>query len=164
MSTYLNGTLGLAVLFALAIVLTIARPNITRETGVLRRASITIIATLAAQVLHFAEELGTQFYVRFPVELGLQPWSKRFFVVFNVVWLAVWVASLLAVRARLVPALVPLWFLGLAMALNGVAHPVLALRAGGYFPGLATTPIVALGGGILLYQLFRVTSGERRAA
>jgi len=48
--------------------------------------------------------------------------------------LAIWVLALFAARAGLVIALFPLWFLGLGMVLNLLAHPILALRAGGYFP------------------------------
>lgn len=51
-----------------------------------------------------------------------------------------------------------LWFLGIAGVVNGVAHPALAqlaLRAGSYFPGLITSPLI---GGLGLTLLRRLTS------
>ena len=36
------------------------------------------------------------------------------------------------------------WFLAIASALNGIAHPVLSMMGGGYFPGLLTSPLVGI--------------------
>ena len=47
---------------------------------------------------------------------------------------------------------------GVASVANGLLHPLLALNAGGYFPGLATSPLVAVVGGLLLARLSRVTA------
>ena len=55
-------------------------------------------------------------------------------------------------------ALFPLWFLGVAGVANGLFHPLLALDAGGYFPGLVTSLLVAAVGLLLLAQLARVTT------
>ena len=33
-------------------------------------------------------------------------------------------------------------FLAIGMVLNGIVHPLLSVRAGGYFPGLVTSPLV----------------------
>jgi hypothetical protein len=57
--------------------------------------------------------------------------------------------------------LFPLWFLGIACALNGLAHPLLALRSGGYFPGLITSPLVGVAGVLLLWRTLRVTAPGR---
>ena len=40
---------------------------------------------------------------------------------------------------------------------NGLAHPLLAIRAGGYFPGLATAPLVGVVGVMLFRRLLRIT-------
>ena len=55
-------------------------------------------------------------------------------------------------------ALFPLWFLGIASVANGLIHPLLALNAGGYFPGLVTSPLVGAVGALLLARLSRVTA------
>ncbi|MBI2571095.1 MAG: HXXEE domain-containing protein [Candidatus Schekmanbacteria bacterium] len=162
--SYLTGTLGLSMLLALSIGLTVARPRIAREPRIVARASLVAALAIAAQLLHFIEELSTRFYERFPSLLGLEPWGARFFVAFNVTWLVLWAASVLGIRAGVVAALVPLWFLGLALALNAAAHPVLALRVGGYFPGLFTAPVVGVAGVVLLGELVRLTRCGWRAA
>jgi hypothetical protein len=38
---------------------------------------------------------------------------------------------------------------------NGLGHIVLAIRAGGYFPGTYTAPLVFLAGAFLAVQLLR---------
>jgi hypothetical protein len=92
------------------------------------------------------------------VLLGLSPWSLRFFVTFNLFWLAVWGLSLWGLKARWQAALFPLWFLGLGCLVNGLAHPAFSLRTGGYFPGLFTSPLVGLVGIFLLRRLSVITT------
>jgi hypothetical protein len=84
--------------------------------------------------------------------------SLRVFVSFNLAWLGIWALSAWGLARRHQVALFPLWFLGIASVANGLAHPLLALNAGGYFPGLATSPLVAAVGALLLVRLSRVTA------
>jgi hypothetical protein len=86
------------------------------------------------------------------------PWPTEFFVTFNLFWLGMWGVSVWALRARWHAALVPLWFLGIAGAVNGIAHPVLAAGSGGYYPGLVTALLVGAAGVALLRRLTAVTS------
>lgn len=153
----LSGTSGLAVLLLISAGLTLARPHVSLESPARSRFLALFGVALGAQCLHFTEELLTGFHQRFPVLLGLSPWSTRFFVSFNLIWIALWAASALALRPGFVAALVPLWFLALALLLNGIAHPLLALRAGGYFPGLYTSPLVGVAGALLARRLWRLT-------
>ena len=44
--------------------------------------------------------------------------------------------SVLGLAERQRAALFPFWLLGIAGAANGIAHPLLSVIAGGYFPGL----------------------------
>ncbi|HVT43658.1 MAG TPA: hypothetical protein VMT00_04640 [Thermoanaerobaculia bacterium] len=64
------------------------------------------------------------------------------------------------IRAGAVVALFPLWFLALAMLLNGLAHPILAVRTSGYFPGLLTAPLAFIMGFVLLRELIQITKSE----
>lgn len=157
----LSGTIGLSVLLGVSTLLTFSRPRLSSDVKSRARFTLLVGAAIAAQALHFAEELGTDFRNRFPSLLGLAPWSSTFFVTFNLAWLVVWVLSVFGVRAGRVAALLPLWFLALAMVLNGVAHALLALGVRGYFPGLFTAPLVGILGLVLLQQLSRLTSGHR---
>jgi hypothetical protein len=111
------------------------------------------------QAVHFVEELSTGFHRRFPEALGLPAWSTAFFVSFNVAWLVAWVLCIPGLTARRHLALFPLWFLAIAAVANGIAHPALAARAGGYFPGLVTAPVLGVGGLLLLRRLSLLTGG-----
>ncbi|MCP3963636.1 MAG: HXXEE domain-containing protein [bacterium] len=115
------------------------------------------IAT-AAQAGHFTEELATGFHQRLPAAFDLPPMSLGLFVAFNLAWLAIWALSAWGLARRSTLALFPLWFLGVASVANGLLHPLLALREGAYFPGLATSPLMAAVGALLLARLARVTA------
>jgi hypothetical protein len=67
-----------------------------------------------------------------------------FFVVFNVVWIAIWIASIPGLRSSRRIAFFAAWFLAIAGTLNGIAHPLMAVTARGYFPGLVSSPFVGL--------------------
>lgn len=154
----LLGTAGLSVAGVIALFLTLSRGSIEASEAALRAAVRLSAIAVLFQAAHFAEELATGFHLRFPVLLGLSPWSLRFFVTFNLFWLAVWSLSLWGLKARWQAALFPLWFLGLGCLVNGLAHPALSLRTGGYFPGLFTSPLVGLVGIFLLRRLSAITA------
>jgi len=153
----LLGTAGLGLAAALAILLTWMRGPVRADAAVLRAAARVAVVALCVQLAHFAEELATGFPRRFPAQLGLAPWPQGFFVAFNVFWLAVWAWSARALLARSRMALAALWFLAIAGMANAVVHPLLSLRAGGYFPGLVTSPLVGVAGCVLARKLCEVT-------
>lgn len=163
MSGTLPSVLALGSLALVALGLTLSRFRLTGDRAELRSAAVWALLTTAAQALHFAEELATGFERALPGAFGLPPMSREGFVAFNVAWLLVWLASAWALTRRWRPALFPLWFLALGCLLNGLAHPLLALRAGSYFPGLGTSLVVAVFGGLLLNRLRRLTSLEGTA-
>jgi hypothetical protein len=143
-----------------SVILTVIRPRLRPEVRRSARFFIVVGLTILAQCVHFLEEFRSHFFIRFPEAFGLQPFTETVFVSFNLTWLAIWVIALFAVRKGLVIAVCPIWFLGLAMVLNFLAHPILALRSGGYFPGLLTAPLVGVLGVLLIGELVRVTAPE----
>jgi len=155
----LLGTAGLSVAAVAALGLTLARGGVVADKRELRTSLLLSCVAILLQAAHFAEEWATGFHQRFPELLGLSPWSTRFFVTFNLVWIALWLLSLWGMKARRRVALFPLWFLGLGCVANGIAHPLFALRTEGYFPGLVTSPLVGIVGLLLLRRLFRITGG-----
>ena len=160
----LLGTSGLSATAGVALLLTLAR-RVGVEPYELRSAARIALITTACQAGHFLEELASGFHRRFPELFGLAPWSARFFVAFNLTWLAIWVLSARGLLRRRRAALFPLWFLALGALGNLVAHPLFALRAGGYFPGLVTAPFVGCFGLLLARALLRVTqTTSNRAA
>lgn len=155
----LLGTAGLDAACIVALLLTVARGGARADDARLRAAARVAILAVLLQAAHFAEEAATGFPRRFPETLGLAPWPAGFFAAFNLFWLAVWLLAVRGLSARRHAALFPLWFLAVAGVANGVAHPLLSLRAGGYFPGLLTSPLVGVAGVLLFRRLSAVTGG-----
>ena len=146
------GTAGLWVAAVAALVLALAGRARPLDSPRVRAAAC---AAVALQLAHCTEEYLTGFAQQFPPVLGLSPWSSGFFLAFNASWLLVWAAAIGALFRDRTPlaARAALWFLALAGMLNAVAHPLLALRAGGYFPGLVTALPLGLAGGVLAARL-----------
>ncbi|MEQ9563827.1 MAG: HXXEE domain-containing protein, partial [Woeseiaceae bacterium] len=109
-------------------------------------ASRAFSATVAVQAVHFTEELVTGFPVAFPALFGLPPVSYTYFIVFNLAWLAIWVASIPGLRLGQRATYFAAWFLGIAGIINGLGHPALAIYVKGYFPGLLSAPLIGVAG------------------
>lgn len=151
----------LGALAVFAIFLTASRHWVADNAVSVRGAARTAALAVVAQSAHFLEELSTGFHVRFPELFGFPPMPVGFFVSFNAFWLSVWALSAWGLAHRNRAALFPLWFLGLGCIANGLAHPAFSVGVGGYFPGLATSPVVGLLGFFLLRRLLRVTHRAR---
>jgi hypothetical protein len=124
-------------------------------------ASWALGLATAVQSVHFVEEWATGFHVRFPALFGLEPMPLVFFVAFNLTWIAIWIASIPLLRSARKPAFFAAWFLAIAGMLNGIAHPVMALASGGYFPGLVSSPFIGLVSIYLWRRLKGATVSER---
>jgi len=144
-------------MLVVAAVLTWARPWIRRAPEQRSRLANLLLLGVAVQCFHSIEEFVTGFHSRFPGFFDLSPWSPELFVAFNLAWIAIWILAALGVEKGWRLALLPTWFFALGMTANGLAHPLLSVAAGGYFPGLVTSPIVGLLGGWLLLHLVRDT-------
>ena len=124
-----------------------------------RNAACTMLGLATAiQSAHFAEEWATGFHARFPALLGLDPMPLWFFVPFNLAWIAIWIVSVPYLRLGRKPAFFAAWFIAIGGMLNGVAHPIMAIASGGYFPGLVTSPVIGLAGLVLWRRLLRATA------
>lgn len=154
----LVGTAALTVAGIAALLLTMFRVPVDARADDRRRTTMLFVAGVSLQALHFAEEYATRFFERFPPVLGEPPWSPSFFIIFNVFWLAIWILAAFGLQAGYRAAFFPVWFFAIAAIVNGIAHPLLALRAGGYFPGLLTSPLLAIVGVWLWLRLVTVTS------
>ncbi|HVS15720.1 MAG TPA: hypothetical protein VMV46_17485 [Thermoanaerobaculia bacterium] len=152
----LQGTAVLSLILVAALVVSLRRPLVEAHAP-RRRAALTLLAGVACHGLHFAEEWATGFETQLPRALGLAPWPAGFFVAFNLAWLAIWLAAARGLERRTWIALVPAWFYAFAAVANGIAHPLLALRVGGYFPGLLTATIEAAVGLLVWGRLAQAT-------
>lgn len=148
--------LGLAAFAALELALRNSSPAefvIERTT-----ASRVLAVATAIQSGHFAEEWATDFHVRFPALFGLEPMPLSFFVLFNLTWIGFWIASIPLLRSGRKPAFFAAWFLAIAGMINSLAHPLMAVISGGYFPGLISSPFIGLASLKLWRRLHGATS------
>lgn len=106
-------------------------------------AGRALAVATAVQAIHFAEEAATGFQRELGPLFGLPGIPLSIFVVFNVAWLGIWVASIFGLRSARPIAFFAAWFLAIAGIVNGIAHPLLAFAARGYFPGLLSSTAVA---------------------
>jgi hypothetical protein len=147
--------LGLAALVSL--VLANTWPSPVEAAHERRAASRALAVAVVLQGIHFGEEALTGLPERLGPLFGLPPMSYSFFVLFNLTWLGIWLASIKGLASRSSGAFFAAWFLAIAGVLNGIAHPLLAVRTSGYFPGLVTSPFVGLASAWLGYRLLGAT-------
>ena len=108
------------------------------------------IAAVLVQCAHLVEEYLTGFYRALPPIFGSEPWSSSRFLVFNGLWLVVFVVSAVGLAHKRPFAYLVAVFLALGGGVaNGIGHLALVLRASGYFPG-AYTAVLTLAFGIAL--------------
>lgn len=147
--------LGLAAIAAAVI----ARSCPSPATYAVQRfaAADALAVTLVVQGGHFAEEASTGFPERLGALLGLPAMPMSFFLAFNSAWLVIWIASIAGIRSGRTLAFFAAWFLAIAGMFNAIAHPLLAIAAGGYFPGLVTSPVIGAAGVWLWHRLREAT-------
>jgi hypothetical protein len=115
---------------------------------------------IAIQGLHFYEEYLTGFQKKFPAFFGYE-WSDRRFVVFNLVWLSLFVLSAFGLLLKSRLAYLPAFFFALVGEIgNGIAHLALSVAQRRYFPGLFTAPVVLVVGLVLLSRLMKTTEAQ----
>ena len=119
-------------------------PSPPEKIAARRTASNTLAVATGLQSIHFVEEAATGFNERFPALFGFPNMSFAVFAIFNIVWIAIWIASIPGLRSARLVAFFAAWFLAIAGILNGIGHPLMAVAAGGYFPGLVSSPFVGL--------------------
>ena len=148
---------GLYFLLIVALILSLVRSPRHVEVEVRTRLVEVFLIGIVCQCAHMTEEFVTGFHVLFPSLFDLAPLSGELFVGFNVFWLGVWVLAAYGVLHGYRVAYFPVWFFGLAMCFNGIAHPLLSIMSAGYFPGLITSPIVGVLGILVIRKLFQIT-------
>ena len=154
--SFLIGTFPLWAAFGVAVLLWLRRGPVDPTAA--RELRNPLLLGIAFQCLHMLEEYLTGFATRFPERFGLTPWPDELFLAFNVSWIAIWIASSVGLEKGVRIAALPIWFFALGMVLNLFGHPLLALSAAGYFPGLFTFPFGGILGLVVLKRLLAATS------
>jgi hypothetical protein len=154
------GTLPLDIAALAAVLLTLTRRGFDPDPRTQNRLTGLFLVGIALQCFHFIEEAVAHFNQRFPQQLGLSPWSTEFFVGFNLLWIFIWVLSAMGLRRNFRPAFFATWFFIIGMTANGIAHPLLAMAVGGYFPGLWTSPLIGVVGLMLGSSFWKFTASQ----
>lgn len=156
--SFSTGTLGLLVILIISAVLAVLRA--TPKTNQLESIRLILITAICFHLVHLAEETVYEFHVLFPQLLGLAPWPVSVFLAFNFTWVLIWLCGVYFYPLNRI-TMTTFWFLAIASAINGIAHPVFSLMVDGYFPGLVTSPFVGLLGILLIRRLNQVSSHNR---
>lgn len=112
------------------------------------------LASIAVQMLHLIEEYGGRFYELLPALFDQDPWQPQRFVVFNLVWIGIFLVAAVGVFKRVRLAYLAVWFMALVGGIgNAIFHIWLAIQSTGYAPGVATALINLPLGIALVYFL-----------
>lgn len=114
------------------------------------------LLALGVQLLHFAEEFITDFYMVVPEILDLPPMPLNDWVLFNMgAYFLFILGGIILFRKQKVFMIIPLFFIVVGVILNTIGHLLLSLRAGGYAPGLYTILFYLILGPMLIKDLVR---------
>jgi hypothetical protein len=114
------------------------------------------LIALAIQFLHFTEEYVYGFHYRVTELMeGMPAFSANTFVIFNMIAYCLFLLAGVGMYKGLKFPMIIVWFFTCAATIgNGVLHPLLALRVGGYFPGLFTSFAYLIVGPMLFLRLW----------
>ncbi len=111
---------------------------------------------------HVAEEYLTGFQAALPALFGQARWSDGRYLAFNAVWALAFLIALIGLRYGRPLAVFVVCFFAVGGGVgNGIAHLLLALARGGYFPG-TWTALACLGVGVWLLWLLYAPNSEYR--
>ncbi len=132
------------------------------------RSRATFLALVIAQAAHSTEEYVFELYEVFgPASFASGLVSSdpaTGFVVLNSLFVVFGLWCYLGpIRSGHASARAWAWLWVAVEVTNGIGHPALALRAGGYFPGVATAPVLLLLAAYLGYRLQATREADPRA-
>jgi hypothetical protein len=124
-----------------------------------RRTAAAFAALVAAQAAHSIEEYVFRLYDRLPparfVSSLFSADIARGFAIANALIVGAAVLCLLVVWRGGAGARAVAWFWAGVETLNGCGHVLFAVVAGGYFPGVATAPLLIASSAYLVSRLSR---------
>jgi hypothetical protein len=129
------------------------------------RSRIAFLALVLAQAAHSVEEYVSGLYDVFPVarfasSLVSSDLATGFAVLnFTFVAFGLW-CYFVPVRLAWASARAWVWPWVFVELGNGIGHPLLVARSGGYFPGVATAPILLVLASYLAMRLLRGASAH----
>lgn len=114
-----------------------------------------LIGTLI-QVTHFFEEYYTEFYKTLPSIFNAYPWTKKQFIIFNIIWLIVFLSAAIGTFKNNKLSFLIMWFFLIIGCIgNGILHIGLSLLQQKYFPGAVTAAFLFIIGIIMTREVTR---------
>ncbi len=111
---------------------------------------------LSIQFLQFAELYETGFNEKLPALLGQATYPIKYWVTFNMISFFVFILGGIILYKQIKELLIiPIFFILAVVILNSIAHLLLSIYVGGYFPGLITAFIYLMITPIFLYSVFK---------
>jgi hypothetical protein len=128
-----------------------------REMPKAERVLPVYLVALAIQFLHFTEEYVFGFHIRITeIMAGWPPFDDNVFVAFNMIAYSLFLLGGLGMYRGMKFPMIIVWFFAIAGVFgNAILHLLLAVRVGGYFPGLFTSFAGWILGPILLTRLWK---------
>jgi hypothetical protein len=160
MLPYLPAIVALGLAAVVAAYLARSRPAETDRVAERKAAATALAIAIIVQAFHFGEEFLTGFHDRLGPLLGLPEMPPIVFAAFNVAWLLIWFVAIPGVARGSSMAFFAAWFLAIAGLVNLIAHPLLAVAARGYFPGLVTSVPIGIAAGVLWKKLVAASSNR----
>jgi|SRR5215213_7199946 len=128
-----------------------------REMPKAERVLPIYLVALAIQFLHFTEEYVSGFQFRVTeIMAGMPAFDPNVFVAFNMIAYSLFILAALGMYKGMKSSMIIVWFFVFGGAVgNAIWHPLLALRVGGYFPGLYTSFAYWIVAPMLLKRLWK---------
>jgi len=116
------------------------------------------LLALGIQFIHFTEEYLTDFTSEIPKLFDQEPYPMDYWIVFNMIAYFVFIlGGIILFKRKKEFMIIPLFFILVGVVFNSIAHILLSIYAGGYFPGLYTAIIYAVLGPVLMKKIFDET-------
>ena len=144
---FVSKTISAVLLFIPAVILTYLFYIFTAYKNTPEPNEILPIYLFAVgiQMLHFAEEYIMGFCVAMPELVGQSAYPLGYWVVFNMVAYFIFLLGGIVLFKRIKRLMIiPLFFILTGVVLNGIAHVLISIYLGSYFPGLYTAILYLL--------------------
>jgi hypothetical protein len=119
-----------------------------------RKLSWLYLTGILIQLTHFLEEYYMGFYKALPSIFNANPWSERQFIIFNMVWLIIFLLAAIGSFNNIKMSFLIVWFFILVGGIgNGIMHIGLSLLRKEYFPGTVTAVFLLAFGIIMILNI-----------
>ncbi len=123
------------------------------------------LLAVGMELLHFAEEFSTGFYIRIAKEIyHTQPNTANEMVIGQMILFFLTIVGAIAICKKWKPPMFIVWFVVIMqMFVNAIQHPIFSMIVKGYFPGLITSQVGWILGPILFKRLWEVRRYDNTA-